>query len=189
MSEPFVGEIQLVGFTFNHRGFANCDGQLLPISQHQALFSLLGTTYGGDGRTTFALPDLRGRAAIHAGTGAGLPTFREGNKGGEVAVSLNAGEMPAHSHTNPDATEGTGHTRTAVATPTTNNPAGNTLSTAVAFDPSAPVIEMSPGSVAIDDIAHPGTNVAGASTPHNNMQPHLTLRYVIALTGVYPSRN
>ena len=97
-SEPFLGQISWFGGTFAPRGWAFCDGQLLPINQNQALYSLLGTTYGGDGRTTFALPDVRGRVPIHAGQGAGLEDFREGTKGGSETVTLNVAEMPAHSH-------------------------------------------------------------------------------------------
>lgn len=123
MSEPFLGEIRMMGFNFNPRGWAKCDGQLLPISQNTALFSLLGTTYGGDGRTTFALPDLRGRLPKHAGNGPGLPQLQQGAKGGANTIS----QVPAHTHT------ASLHTAGKVAD--TLNPTGNMLGGGTFYTP------------------------------------------------------
>jgi len=166
MSEPFLAEIKIVGFNFAPRGWAACDGQLLPINQNQSLYSLLGTTYGGDGRTTFALPDLRGRTPIHVGTGHPL-----GRKGGEEAHTLNTAEIPPHRHT----------VSASGADAQTNVPADYLPANATTFvygDPSG-LTSMNSGVVLN----------AGGGQYHNNMQPFLTLNFVIALQGLFPSRN
>jgi microcystin-dependent protein len=167
MSEPFLAEIKIVGFTFAPRGYALCDGQLLPISQNQALFALLGTTYGGDGRTTFALPDLRGRVPVHEGDGYSLG-IRSGQEG--IALSLN--ELPAHLHraeaSNSDATQ--------------NAPQGNVWAakrSGTNYGTAPPNTALSPESI----------STVGGGQPHNNMQPYLVLNFVIALQGLFPSRN
>ncbi|MEM9840475.1 MAG: tail fiber protein [Pseudomonadota bacterium] len=172
--EPFIGQIMYVGFDFCPRGWANADGQLLPISQNQALFALLGTQYGGDGRTTFALPDLRGRVPLHAGQGPGLPDYRQGQRGGATEVTLNSNQMPGHTHTLRAGTERGNRPE----------PAGNHL----ANGRTARVYSSAP--------AGPNTNMDGASIantgggqPHENMPPYVTVRACVALTGIFPSRN
>ena len=174
MSEPFLAEVRIVGFNFAPRGWAFCDGQILPINQNQSLYSLLGTTYGGDGRTSFALPDLRGRTPIHVGRSDGGQEHREGQKSGEETHTLSANEMPQHRHVlHASATDGNqllpnGHVLArAVSTIYQENPpAGNRIS-------------MRPGTI---------TNVGG-SQAHENMMPYLAVNYCIALQGLFPSRN
>jgi microcystin-dependent protein len=129
MSEPFLGEIKMVGFNFNPRGWAFCDGQLLPIAQNSALFSLLGTTYGGDGRTTFALPDLRGRVALHPGSGPGLPTYRQGERSGNHQTTLTAANLAPHTHL--------GRLKASGDAANTNNPNDNALALAEAYSDQA----------------------------------------------------
>ena len=165
--EPFIGQIQLFGFNFNPRGWAKCDGQLLPISQNTALFSLLGTTYGGDGRTTFALPDLRGRFPTSQGTGPGLSGRSIGQKSGTESNTLNANNLPPHTHQMRGNEEGN-----------TDDPTGNV----VAGD----------GTNAFSNISNVdmgATSITGNSDTVNNMPPYLVLNYCIALTGIFPSRN
>ncbi len=174
MSEPFLAEIRIVGFNFAPRNYAFCDGQLLPISQNQSLFSLLGTTFGGDGRISFALPELRGRVPTHFGQGPGLTNRNLGQKEGEQSVALNLNQVPQHSH-NVQASSVDG-----------NNPApgGNILARSLNElyrqpTPSPTTIAMRADSI---------TN-AGSSQGHNNMQPYLTINFIIALQGLFPSRN
>lgn len=167
MSEPFLAEIRLVGFNFAPRGWAFCDGQILPINQNQALFSLLGTTYGGDGRTTFALPDLRGRSPVHPGSGVTL-----GQRSGEETHSLTPAEVPAHDH----------DVLAATTNANANAPAGNVLArSGQAHYRSTPdaLVGMAAGTI----------GNAGGSQAHENMQPYLTLSFCIALQGLFPSRN
>jgi microcystin-dependent protein len=164
MSEPFLGELKIVAFNFAPRGWAFCDGQILPISQNQSLYSLLGTMYGGDGRTAFALPDLRGRAAVHAG-----PTITQGQKPGQETHTLTTGEIPAHTHTAKGSTAGA----------TTGSPAGGYLAAAVNVYGSPAGTTLEPSTL----------GPAGGGAAHNNMQPSLVLRYCIALQGLFPSRN
>jgi microcystin-dependent protein len=165
MAEPFLSEIRIMSFGFPPKGWAFCDGQLLPINQNQALFSLLGTTYGGDGRVNFGLPDLRGRASMHMGNGHTL-----GERGGEQAHTLSISEVPTHTHTlQASATPGN--------TPISTN---NVLSSAQGqlFGPAANLTSLTPGTV---------TNVGG-SQAHLNLQPFLTLTFCIALQGIFPSQ-
>jgi microcystin-dependent protein len=170
--EPFIGEIMLFAGDFAPTGWALCQGQLLAISQNTALFSLLGTTYGGNGISTFALPDLRGRVPINLGQGPGLPNFVLGETGGEYVHTLTSPEMPAHSHA----------LRGNDANGTQSAPGG----AVPARDPSgAPAYAPSAGSV----MAPGAIEAAGGNQPHNNMQPFLTLNYCIALQGIYPSRS
>ena len=165
MSEPFLSEIRIMSFGFPPRGWALANGQLLPINQNQALFSLLGTTFGGDGRTTFALPDLRGRVPVHVGA-----SFNLGQNGGEVAHTVTQSEMPFHTHL-----LGCNNTNAG-----TNSPNGAVLanSTAVYHAPTS-LVPLNPGSV----------TPIGGTQAHMNMEPFLTLSFCIALQGIFPSRN
>jgi microcystin-dependent protein len=165
MSDPFLGEIKMVPWNYNIKGWAFCNGQLLPINQNQALFSILGTTYGGNGQTTFALPDLRGRVPMHTGSGHTL-----GEKGGEESHTLTINELPAHTHL-PLCTNVTG----TAATPTSNFWAGNSGSPYSDQNVNA---VMNPLNV---------TNTGG-SQPHSNMAPYLTITFIIALIGIFPSQ-
>ncbi|MFO1312327.1 MAG: tail fiber protein [Burkholderiales bacterium] len=163
MAEPFLAEIRLMSFSFAPRGWAFCDGQLLPINQNQALFSLLGTTFGGNGQTNFGLPDLRGRVPIHVGNGHTL-----GERGGEQAHTLSIAEMPDHTHF-----------LNGSATPAeSNNPSGGYLATANnVYGAPFNLTSLAPGSV----------SNTGGSQAHLNMQPFLTLNFSIALQGIFPS--
>lgn len=170
-AQRYLGSIIIVSFNFPPKGFALCNGQLLPINQNQALFSLLGTTYGGDGRQTFALPDLRGRAPIHAGQGPGLSNYVLGQTGGEETVTLDVSQIPNHIHiamastgpANTGAVSGTSWARPRV----------------LLYSASAPSTPMSSAALA----------PAGGSQPHPNLKPFLVLNYAIALQGIFPSRN
>ena len=182
-AEPFIGQIQPFAFHFAPRGWAKCDGQLLQISQHTALFSLLGTTYGGDGRTTFALPDLRGRVAIHHGQGPGLVDRKLGEDGGEETVTLSVAQMPRHTH------QATGTARCNSGDGTDVLAQGNVPATD--GGPGQPSRDYHPTDNADMKAAGVAVNVddAGGSMAHNNMQPFLTINWCIALVGIYPSRN
>ena len=171
MSEPFIGELKTFGFNFAPRGWALCEGQLLPIAQNTALFSLLGTTFGGDGRTTFALPDLRGRYAVGVGNGPGLSSYRWGQKGGAETHTLTTAQMPQHKHSL--------NAESALAT--VPNPTGNMLGGHVGYVPQ--------GSTA--DIAMHANSVSntGGNQSFDLRTPYLGLYVSIALTGIYPSRN
>ncbi|HEV2706674.1 MAG TPA: tail fiber protein [Pyrinomonadaceae bacterium] len=175
MADPFVAEIRIFPFNFAPKGWAFCNGQLLPISQNTALFSLLGTVYGGDGKSTFALPNLQGSAAMHPGQGAGLSLRDLGEIGGSDTVTLLVSEIPIHTHS-----------LMAQNTPANvNSPGPNTVSlarsagaTAYTVPPLQNGVPMAPQTIGI----------AGGSLPHNNMQPYLTLNFNIALQGVFPPR-
>ena len=174
--DPFMAQIILFGGTFAPRGWAFCNGQLLAIAQHNALFSLLGTTYGGDGRTTFGLPDLQGRVPVHVGNGAGLPSIRLGQKGGEATVTLTANQMPAHNHSAViEAVSPLARGTSAGPDPTN---AYNAQGGAYATGKNA--------KMAADGIA---VGQAGGSQSHNNMQPFTGIHYIINLDGTYPSRS
>lgn len=172
MADPFVAEIRIFPFNFAPKGWAWCDGQVLPISQNTALFSLLGTTYGGDGRSTFALPNLQGRAPMHPGQGPGLSLHDLGETGGSDTVTLLESELPAHSHA-VSASQADGIER---------RPAGQQLAAGIggiaAYAPPGSLIPMSPLTLA----------PAGGGQLHNNLQPYLTLYFCIALQGVFPPR-
>jgi microcystin-dependent protein len=170
VSDPFVGQISLVAFTFPPRGFATCDGQILSIQQNTALFSLLGTMYGGNGATNFGLPNLQGRAPVHRSS-----TLLQGESGGEAAHTLTALEMPAHSHSLMGST--------AAATSTT--PAGNVLAAKAATRGTS----LYAPAPATEALAPSAVGLAGGGQPHTNVQPMLTLMFVIALQGIFPSRN
>lgn len=172
MSEPFVGEIRMFAGNFAPRGWAFCDGQLLAVSQNDALFSLLGTIYGGDGRTTFGLPDLRGRIPIHAGTGPGLSPRRLGGKGGAEKVTLTVNQLPSHTHAMQASSDPA----------TTPNPQGAVLSESLTSTPyiqDTQLVSLSSESI---------TNVGG-SRSHTNLMPFLCIHFIIALVGIYPSRH
>ncbi len=171
MSEPFVGEIRMFAGNFAPQGWAFCDGQLLAINQNDALFSLFGTIYGGDGRTTFGLPDLRGRVPIHAGQGPGLSERRLGSKGGAEKVTLTTNQLPSHTH----AVKGTNDIADA-ADPTNAVPAQST--TVDLYAPVAPTVDFNPAAV---------PNVGGSQS-HTNVMPFLCVNFIVALFGVYPSR-
>ena len=177
MSEPFVGEVRMFAGNFAPRGWAFCDGQLLAVSQNDALFSLLGTIYGGDGRTTFGLPDLRGRIPIHAGSGPGLSPRRLGAKAGAEKVTLTVNQLPSHSHTW-QATNANASNRSPVGSPDTHAYA-QPLVTSVYRDGTNPLVNMKTNMV---------SNVGG-SRSHSNLQPFLCINFIIALVGIYPSRN
>ena len=166
MSEPFLSEIKLVSFNFPPKGWALCNGQFLPINQNQALFALLGTTYGGNGQTTFALPNLRGRVPIHMGNGHTL-----GEAAGSTAVTVNIQQLPTHMH----------------------GLQGSSNSTGTAADPTNKFLgPVNTGYVTPQGLATlspQSVNSVGGSQPHNNMMPYLTLNFIIALQGIFPSRN
>jgi microcystin-dependent protein len=166
VAEPFLAEVRLMSFVFAPKGWALCNGQLLPINQNQALFSLLGTTFGGDGRVNFALPDLRGRAPIHVGSGHTL-----GERGGEQAHTVSIAELPTHTHVARGSSAATGGS---------SDPGGRVVGGANnAYGSAAALTSMSAGTI---------TNVGG-SQAHLNMQPFLTLSFCIALQGIFPSPN
>jgi len=175
MSENFVGEIKMVAFNFAQVNWAFCDGTILPIQQNEALFSLLGTTYGGNGTTTFGLPDLRGRMPIHQGQGPGQPNYTLGDKSGTEMVTLTSATIPAHSHAVRASTSSTG----AVPSPAGNVWSANANSSALPFGTPPATDTMNAATV----------QLAGGSAPHENMAPFLTLNFVIAIYGIFPSRN
>lgn len=174
MSNPFLGEIRMFGCNFAPRGWAFCNGQLLSITQNTALFSLLGTTYGGNGTTTFGLPDLRGRVPIHFGTGPGLSPYSQGQIGGTENVTLLTTQIPAHNHT--VNAVGTGGNQ---ASPVGNLPAVESTGTSQNFSNGGVTGQMNAGTI----------NPTGGSQAHPNLQPYQTLNFCIALTGIFPSRS
>ena len=173
MSEPFVGEIRMFAGNFAPRGWAFCDGQLLAISQNDALFSLLGTIYGGDGRTTFGLPDLRGRIPVHTGTGPGLTPRQIGYRGGVEQITLSKNELPVH-----------GHPLLALDKP---GDGGNPTNRTWAATSNAPPFYSDAGPNL--PMSQSATTSAGGSQSHSNMMPFLCVHFIIALFGIYPSRN
>jgi len=179
MSDPFLGEIRMTGFNFAPVGWALCNGQTLSISQNTALFALLGTTYGGNGTSTFNLPDLQGRVPIHWGSGAGLSTYVIGENGGTENVTLLSNQMPIHNHLvnvnnqngpNSDPTNGI----LAVG-----NTGGRTPAATYDYTTSAATGTLAPSAV----------SQAGGNVPHPNLQPFLTVNFIIALAGIFPSRS
>lgn len=168
--DPFVAEIRIFPFNFAPKGWAFCDGQILPLSQNTALFALLGTTYGGNGSSTFALPNLQGRAPMHPGQGPGLSLYDLGQEGGSETVSLLESEMPAHAH----------NMTGSLADDDSTLPGGNSFGQlSILYAPNnAPLVDMSIQALPL----------AGGDQPHNNLQPYLTLSFCIALQGVFPQR-
>ena len=172
MSQPFLSEIKIMAFGFAPKGWAQCNGQLLPIAQNQALFSLLGTMYGGNGQTTFALPNMRGRVPLHEGQGHTL-----GEAAGSTAVTLNIQQLPTHIHTlTSNMAVGGAATNATVGTPQGNYWANNGKAQ---YSTSQPDAVMSPAAV----------NSVGGNQPHTNVQPYLVLNFCIALQGIFPSQN
>lgn len=172
MGTPYVGEIRIFAGNFAPNGWMSCDGQLLPISEYETLFQLIGTTYGGDGESTFALPDLRGRMPVHQGTGLGLPSMALGESGGQEQVTLTSQQIPVHSHPL------VGSAANATAT----SPSGGVPGTmpevaASAYGSDAPLTTLSPQSV----------SAVGGSQPHENLQPYLCVGFIISLFGIFPS--
>jgi microcystin-dependent protein len=174
VADPFVAEIRIVPFNFAPKGWAFCDGQILPLSQNTALFSLLGTTYGGDGKSTFALPNLQGASAMHPGQGQGLSLRDLGEIGGAQSVTLLVSEIPAHTHT-------------ANGLSVLSTTAAPSSQTALARSVNGSAYAA--GGGAVQQLAPEALPVAGGSLPHNNLQPYLTLNYIIALQGVFPPRS
>ena len=169
--DPFVGEIEIVGFNFAPTGWATCDGQLLAISQNTALFALLGTQFGGDGKSTFALPDLRGRMAIGQGQGPGLQNFVIGEAGGEEQVTLTVAQIPAHTH------RAMGSSAPANSTTVGGNVWGTTA--AFLYSSGSPSTSMNPLAI----------GAVGGGLPHENRPPYLVMNFIIALQGIFPARS
>ncbi|MDF1606912.1 tail fiber protein [Hoeflea sp. YIM 152468] len=172
MSEPFVGEIRMFAGNFAPRGWAFCDGQLLAVSQNDALFSLLGTIYGGDGRTTFGLPDMRGRLPIHAGHGPGLSERRLGAKGGAETVTLTVNQLASHTH----------QMQASASLGNSPDPVTRVVGRAASFFVYRP--QEADGNMATSAITQ-----VGGSRSHTNLMPYLCINYIIALFGIYPSRH
>ena len=172
MSEPFLGEIRMFGFGFAPQGWALCNGQLLPISQNTALFSLLGTTYGGDGRTTFALPDMQSRVPVCQGQGPGLSSYAEGQAGGAETVTLAAAQMPGHTHP----------VKASSGAADSDQPEGRALARSASH-----IYTAKPDTSTVMNADMLGD--AGGSQPHGNIQPYLAVNFCIALTGIFPARN
>jgi len=180
MSEPFIGEIKMFGSNFAPRGWALCDGQLMPISGNEALFSLLGTTYGGDGRVTFALPDLRGRVAMHAGNGPGLTPRQLGAKAGVEQVTLITTEIPSHSHS------ASGTIQAKSGQPDESNPGGQVPAT---LTNGSEGYAETPNTTMLANGVNVTVGNTGGSQPHTNIQPFQCVNFIIALVGIYPSRS
>ena len=184
MSNPFLGEIRIFGGNFNPRGWAFCQGQLLPISQNDALFALIGTTYGGDGQVTFGLPDMRGRVLIGQGTGPSLSSYVVGQESGTETVTITSNTMPTHSHST-----------IAYNTPATSSgPAGLVMAKTPPQVPGSPqnslwYLNPAVGAPIATTLPADTLSNSGGSQPHDNLAPFLALNYIIALEGVFPSRN
>ena len=181
MSQPYVGQVIMFGGTFAPAGWMTCSGQLLPISEYETLFNLIGTTYGGDGQSTFGLPDLQGRVPIHNGQGNGLSAYVIGQKAGTETVTLTTQQIPSHNHLigipSSGANQSVPSSATILANETTNAPGtGNAYTYAAGGGPQTAMVGSSIAS-------------AGGSQPHNNIQPVIAVTYCISLFGVYPSQN
>ncbi|WIT13913.1 tail fiber protein [Paucibacter sediminis] len=172
MGQPYVGEIRMFAGNFAPNGWAFCNGSLLPISENEVLFQLIGTTYGGDGQQTFALPDMRGRVPMHQGTGPGLGSTRQlGELGGSETVTLTSAQMPMHTHA----------LRAATSLASLGSPAGTVLAKtgANSYDTAVPTVPMAAGAIP----------AAGGSQPHSNMAPYCAVNYIISLFGIFPSQS
>lgn len=179
MAEPFIAEIRVFGFSFPPKGWALCRGQAIAISQNTALFALIGTQFGGNGQTTFGLPDLQGRGAIGAGNGPGLTPQSIGQKGGTPTVTLLSTQMPQHNHTLNAAQLTPPNADQNVATPTTTARLGRSSPNNLYIAPVTPNTQLIPSSI----------STTSGSQPHENMQPFVAMNYCIATTGIFPSRN
>ena len=196
--EGTIGEIRMFAGNFAPKYWAYCDGRLISISSNTAFFSILGTTYGGNGSTTFAVPDLRGRVAVGTGTGNGLSNVQLGQMSGTETVALFITQIPAHNHT---ATAGTGGTGTATlnavtANGNTQSPSGNYIAASrtasvASYIASGTTAAMNAGSITLSNITAgaPTIGITGGSQPHSNMQPYLGMNYVICMMGIFPSRD
>ena len=196
--EGTIGEIRMFAGTFAPKYWAYCDGRLISISSNTALFSILGTTYGGNGQTTYAVPDFRGRVAVGTGTGNGLSNVQLGQMSGTESVTLLTTQIPAHNHT---ATAGTGGTGTATlnavtANGNTQSPSGNYIAASrtasvASYIASGTTAAMNAGSITLSNITAgaPTIGITGGSQPHSNMQPYLGMNYVICMMGIFPSRD
>jgi microcystin-dependent protein len=173
--DPFVAEIRIVGFNFAPQGWASCDGQLLPLSQNTALFSLLGTQYGGDGKSTFGLPNFQGSVPIHTDQYSGAGQYPIGATGGEQTVTLLQSEMPSHPHT-------------MQGRPVVANVYTAASNTSIAKPDPATNLAYQTAASSLTNLNAQAVTVAGGSNPHNNMQPYLTLFFIIAMQGVFPPR-
>ena len=186
--DPFVGQILFFPFNFPPKGYAFCAGQLLPLSQNTALFSLLGTTYGGDGKTNFALPNLQGKVPLGFGQGPGLTDYYQGQVGGSETIALTTAQLPAHSHAvsanlaTVACKNGPGNQQT----PEANVPATESAGVTATYSTAAPDDVMRAGNIALSGTATATANTGGQ--PHENRQPFLTINYCIALQGVFPPR-
>ena len=176
MSEPFIAEIRIFAGNFAPRSWAFCDGQLLPIAQNTALFSLIGTTYGGDGRSTTALPDLQGRAPMHPGRGPGLTSRRLGQRGGVERITLSEAQMPNHNHN-------------VQAVARTQFTVGNSLTAENNYLASPQTGNAYVSSTSTTNMATAAVDSTGGSQSHDNMQPYIAINFIIALQGLYPSRS
>jgi microcystin-dependent protein len=170
--EPFLGQIQAFGFNFAPRGWASCDGQLLPIAQYNALFSLLGTMYGGDGRTTFGLPGLRSRSIVHVGSGPGLDTITQGERGGKISETLTLPNLPSHNH--------------GVSVNVNTNPGSEPTPTGIIASHATGFSEDPTAGAALGGVSQISV---GSNQAFNIRNPYLGIEYCIALQGIYPSRN
>lgn len=179
MSEPFIAEVRIFAGNFAPRGWAFCDGQLLPISQNTSLFSLIGTTYGGDGRTTTALPNLQGRSAMHPGRGPGLTARRLGEKVGVETVTLSEAQIPSHNHSLGGTTERADPADSGGGTPANTQALAKTAAGRIYANVTTNAVPLA--STAVSN--------TGGSQSHTNIQPYLTLNFIIALQGLYPSRS
>lgn len=179
MSDPFIGEIRLFGFNYNPRNWLLCDGSLLPINQYNALFSILGTNFGGNGQTNFQLPDLRGRAVIGAGQGNGLSPQSLGQVGGQPSVVLTTAQIPSHNHVLNSGTLSAPNPPQNVASPSPQAMLGLSGPNNLYIDPVVPDRALSPASI----------SPSVGDQPHENMQPYLAINFCIAWSGIYPARN
>jgi len=179
MTQPFIGEIKTVGFNFAPTNYAACDGQILSIAQNTALFSILGTTYGGNGQTTFALPNMQANSPMHPGTGAGLSTYDLGEVGGVPSVTLTESQLPSHNHALNSATLTPANAAQNVGVPTSTALLGLSAPGMAYADAATPAVAMAPNAIL----------PTGGSQPHANQQPYLVIMFVIALYGIFPSRN
>lgn len=187
---PFIGQILIFGGNYAPRGWAKCEGQLLNITDYTELYTVIGTIYGGDGRVSFALPDLRGRAPIHYETGPGLSTYSLGERGGAETITLAVSQIPSHNHAIGSTLEATMKVDAAIGT--SSDPSDNYLANSGSFDTEYSPSITTAGTMASDAISLTGSincGLTGGTQAHENRQPFIAMNYIIALQGTYPSRN